>query len=812
MKNFYIILSVALTCFLYLSSQKPHDGTGLSELYAIAPTSTPAPAPTPTSAPTAAEWKILKPADRGKPFDVAAAEFQKYYELCTGVRLDITTEANDTDHLIVIGSDAIHQFVRTAIENKVISPFRVRTGTDDYHILSASDGKRNLLFLAGGRGRATLYAVYHFFEARANCSWFWDGDVVPRTETLDMTGLDIAESPRFEYRGLRYFAHRSLHRFQAEHWGPDDWEREIDWIVKKRLNMFMLRIGMDDVFQKAFPDIVPYPDNDKPLPEATAGLEDRTTFWSLQYRGELRRHILQYAFDRDLMHPEDFGTMTHWYSKTPIAFLETVNPSFLEQSGGDHRGRTGLVWDIRDDKYLDLYFKLTETHAAHYGKPELFHTIGLAERYMFNNRDENLEMKRYTLRRLIAKLREKQPNAPVLLAGWDFCCCWKTDEIPELIGELDPSRTIFWDYEADVKSGHNFTNWGLVGKFPYTFGIFEAYVSSADIRANYDIIEERIAVAANDPFCKGYIYWPETSHADILMLEYFPTNAWQPDQPKPIEALERLCQTRYRSAPEKMETVWKTFLPMTYPNLIGNSYDPQIFTYFSRPDQFFSEKQVWDKILIHYRRQLASAPLLFRMLGELPFDPSEPFLRRDLIDIARTTTKNLTLIAIAELNTALQNQLSGKASPKDVQRAGEHFVRHVELFRDLLSLHEDYSLNATFERLHTVSEVNPCFAKTLVANAANGYCVSYQYELFDHLYLPIARKYVDAANNNAKKGALPSPDELKALQQAYNSAFETVRNTPLHAMKSQKAPTASRYREIMSKLAANADILLAHND
>ena len=38
-------------------------------------------------------------------------------------------------------------------------------------------------------------------------------------------GVSLAETPRFAYRGTRYFAHRSLHRFQAEMWGPGDWEQ-----------------------------------------------------------------------------------------------------------------------------------------------------------------------------------------------------------------------------------------------------------------------------------------------------------------------------------------------------------------------------------------------------------------------------------------------------------------------------------------------------------------------------------------------------------------------------------------------------------
>jgi hypothetical protein len=110
--------------------------------------------------------------------------------------------------------------------------------------------------------------------------------------------MDVIEKPHFRYRGLRYFAHRGLHRFQAEHWDLEDWQREIDWLLKKRFNLFMLRTGIDDLFQRAFPGDVPYPPTNAQDPDAEdRSYNDRTSFWPLKYRGELRKRVLQYAFD-----------------------------------------------------------------------------------------------------------------------------------------------------------------------------------------------------------------------------------------------------------------------------------------------------------------------------------------------------------------------------------------------------------------------------------------------------------------------------------------------------------------------------------
>jgi hypothetical protein len=35
-------------------------------------------------------------------------------------------------------------------------------------------------------------------------------------------------------------------------------------------------------------------------------------------------------------------------------------------------------------------------------------------------------------------------------------------------------------------------------------------------------------MVGNDPFCRGYILWPENSHSDIFLLNFFTANSWKP--------------------------------------------------------------------------------------------------------------------------------------------------------------------------------------------------------------------------------------------------------------------------------------------
>ena len=123
------------------------------------------------------------------------AEFAKYYETITGRAPEEGT-------------------LRLAIDPSVS-----KTGKDAYTIVSEGRGAR----ISGSNLRSVFYGVYDLLERRGGCHWFWDGDVVPKRESIDLSGLDVREEAQFEWRGIRYFAHRGLTRFQAEHWGLDDW-------------------------------------------------------------------------------------------------------------------------------------------------------------------------------------------------------------------------------------------------------------------------------------------------------------------------------------------------------------------------------------------------------------------------------------------------------------------------------------------------------------------------------------------------------------------------------------------------------------
>ena len=608
----------------------------------------------------------------------------------------------------------------------------VRVATDDFSV-TAENGR---IRFAGGNVRGIFYAVYEYFERFCGCRWFWDGDVIPDLVRLPAENIRYVKKFRYPYRGLRYFAHRSLYRFQAEHWNFEDWKKELDFLLKKHFSFFMLRTGQDDLFQKAFPDVVPYPPENGPAPEAEMrSYNDRTELLSLRYRGELRKQVLDYAFEHGLMHPEDMGPMTHWYSHTPRSFLEHFKPEFMVQSSNNYARPETQVWDCDNEENLHCDMELTRAHIRHYGRGELFHMIGLAER-AFGSEEENYRTKERVMRSFIRELRKEYPHAPLLIASWDFMFRWKAPEVRKFLRQLDPENTLILDYTTDSGSYSNdFVKWDLPHKFPWIFGIFQAYEPQSDLFFDFDRIEEMYTTAKADPKCKGMVIWSENSHSNTLLLEYLAKNS--ADE---AFSLETYCRDRYGKYADQMKSLWD----LTRRPFACNSW-------------VYGTERTYQGIYTNHFNLLSGLTTLgLKKLPELCAEtsrkygnlevPHEFFLRAAEIagnnDLPELLLRDLADLVRSALMCMITRELCGqimKFSASKPEKADfSELSRLIRIMGDLLETLPEHSMNHTLEQMSRSGKLNSHAEMTLKGNAENSYCRSYIYELYRAVYEPEA--------------------------------------------------------------------------
>lgn len=754
---------------------------------------------------------ILKANTDIAAYEEAANAFKHMYEAVTGKSIEFVNIDDGHSDLIIIGSDSVNDFVMNEVMELRIDDLGIKYGTDDYCVRSYKVNNRNALIFAGGRGRSTLYAIYDYFERYLNCHYFWDGDVIPHSDTIPMENIYINEIPRFDYRGIRYFAHRGLKRFQAEHWSFEDWKQELDWLVKKRLNFFMLRIGMDDVWQRAFPEAVSYPDEFRNIEGVDAnGFDDRSDFWTLKYRGHLRERILEYARRLDLMYPTDCGTMTHWYSRTPEEFLEKKKPSFAHQECTHYcESDTGRVWDYMKRDNMDNYIHLTETMVEEYEKSTaLFHTIGLGERSMYYDVKKNSAAKLIAYRRIAENIRKKYPSSKLMLATWDFINWWRAEDVQKLVRELDPERTIILDYTSEMNDpNESFLNWGVVGKFPWIFGLFHAYESESELRGPYDRSDERLKIAADDEYCKGMILWPELSHSDPLVLEYLSQNSWSPLKNTIEEIAGDFCKNRYGLQNEVMNECWQKLLPFIklgdwggyshrekgdekFVEYCGEWYAHQDL--WTKLTHFLTEQEYENVVNYHLYKLSLTKPLItdivnsLRNLASLGEYLNEQFLLRDSVDITRTVLgRFMNYLIVLALNEKYNSNDNESDKVLCIKELKQRYMALMEIMCELLSTNIDFSIYNTLQYIMGVSPTNPQFEATLKRNIYNTYCSQPAYELVNYIFKKEGEYAFDWIIDGPSDGS--KPDFSKQM----SSVEEMFMNTSLKDMQPESIPDLS---------------------
>jgi len=130
---------------------------------------------------------------------------------------------------------------------------------------------------------------------------------------------------------------------------------------------------------------------------------------------------------------------------------------------------------------------------------------------------------------------------------------------------------------------------------------------------------------------------------------------------------------------------------------------------------------------------------------------------RDAIDLARSVAGRTFSYAFYRYVIAQGEWAQGRIDAGAVKAAGGRCTTILTALRDILALHDDYSMNVSMAKLKAIHPVNPCFEQTLKGNAENGYCRTYIYELFNEYYLPQLALYTDWVNARVAGGDTKSP-------------------------------------------------------
>ncbi len=126
----------------------------------------------------------------------AASELQHYLGRVTGATFTVLPEDE-------VPADAPQIVVGPSARFRGAFPFLDTTSLPGDSIFIKTKGQQ--LYLAGGRPRGTLYAVYSFLEDAVGCRWWTSTEeYVPVAPSLVIPPLDVAYTPKLLYREAFY--------------------------------------------------------------------------------------------------------------------------------------------------------------------------------------------------------------------------------------------------------------------------------------------------------------------------------------------------------------------------------------------------------------------------------------------------------------------------------------------------------------------------------------------------------------------------------------------------------------------------------
>lgn len=287
------------------------------------------------------DYRIYSSPSALAPEAYAAEVLQDYLARISGCTLPIVRKASADGKLVYVGFADVPASVLGDVDPKTF-------GAEEYVIQQSGD----VLLIAGGTPRGTLYGVIGLLRDHFGCRWYTrDVTKVPQAKTLRLDGLPDRQAPTFAYREPWY---REVH--------------DIDFAVHNRLNASMVPIPVKKggrfviyPFVHTFNQLVP--------PEEY--FDEHPEYFSL-VDGKRQREGNRVQLC--LTNPEVLriatGTVLRWVAEHPEAdvfsidqndgygYCECPNCAALDEAEGSHSGTllrfVNQIADVMAEKHPDV--------------------------------------------------------------------------------------------------------------------------------------------------------------------------------------------------------------------------------------------------------------------------------------------------------------------------------------------------------------------------------------------------------------------------------------------------------------------------
>ncbi|MCM8808259.1 MAG: alpha-N-acetylglucosaminidase C-terminal domain-containing protein [Candidatus Omnitrophica bacterium] len=166
----------------------------------------------------------------------ATFEFASLIEKSTETKIPIKNNYENFRNIIIIGTKQTLN-IKEFLTSKDLNFLNTFSDYDAFLIKTVKKNGKNFLIFVGSNERSCLYSIYHFFENELNYGFFWEGDVIPKFNSIKIKNLNIYEKAFFS---IRFYMQECNYGYTTRPWDINDWKKELLWMCKKKLNMIFI--------------------------------------------------------------------------------------------------------------------------------------------------------------------------------------------------------------------------------------------------------------------------------------------------------------------------------------------------------------------------------------------------------------------------------------------------------------------------------------------------------------------------------------------------------------------------------------------
>ncbi|MCL3780731.1 alpha-N-acetylglucosaminidase [Prolixibacteraceae bacterium JC049] len=508
------------------------------------------------------------------------------------------------------------------------------SGNDNYTFWA----KDNNLHVTAGSTNAMCYAIGNYLKKQGALHYSWEG-------TRQVKHIDWADQVK-ETGGspfkFRMYMNVCAFGYTTPWWDWKRWEKEIDWMALRGINMPTAMLGQEYVWKEVWNELGV---SDDELKNYFTG----PAFLPWHRMGNLNGHggALPIEFmkremklqKKVLTRMRDLGmkpVVPAFSGYVPKALMKKYPNAVIREMGQWTPGiqtRTYLL-DPKDPLFKEIGALFIKKYQALYGTCEYY----LADSFNEMNPPVKKATKEQELREygkvIYETLAESSPNATWVMQGWMFGHSkgfWTPSAVQAFLQDVPKDKLLIQDFGND-----RYDVWKSLNAFygkQWIFGFVHNYGGTNPVFGDFSFYDNVVTKLLNDPEhgnLMGFGVMPEGIHNNSVVYEYLYDLAWNQQQSDFHTWINQYLKNRYGIVEASMVANWemmaqsvfkvKYWKPRWWNGAGSYLHNKRPSLKVGQTETFPGDQQVLKAVIKHYMNWVAKYPenqLLAYDLAEL---------------------------------------------------------------------------------------------------------------------------------------------------------------------------------------------------